>query len=104
MGIQKKHGKGRLDKWDSSDESSDDETTPQRPLLTDLKGKDTKAGGLSRRAAQFFDQDLFKDIGGIPEEELASEAEDEEEVSAALEQLVSIRPMAEEEKSEEEIP
>ncbi|KAK0124225.1 AdoMet-dependent rRNA methyltransferase spb1 [Cadophora gregata] len=89
---------------DSSDESSDEDSTSKRPLLTDLKGKDTKSGGLSRRAAHFFDQDLFKDIGGLPEEELAFEAEDEEEVSAALEQLESIRPMAEEEESEEETP
>ncbi|CZT03228.1 probable SPB1-required for ribosome synthesis, putative methylase [Rhynchosporium agropyri] len=94
---------------DSSDESSDDdESTSKRPLLTDLKGRDTKtAGGLSRRAAQFFDNDLFKDIGGMPEEEeLASEAEDEEEVSEALDKLQSIRPMAAavEDESEEDVP
>ncbi|KAL2075296.1 hypothetical protein VTL71DRAFT_239 [Oculimacula yallundae] len=90
---------------DSSDESSDDESTPKRPLLTDLKGKDSKTGGLSRKAAQFFDQDLFKDIGGIPEEEEESDAEDEEEVSAALEKLASIRPMVEEveEESDEDV-
>ncbi len=88
---------------DSSDESSDDEKPEKRPLLTDLKGKDTKAGGLSRRAAQFFDQDIFKDIGGLPEEP-ESEPEEEEEISAALDELDSIRPMAEEEESEEDIP
>ncbi|CZS94480.1 probable SPB1-required for ribosome synthesis, putative methylase [Rhynchosporium graminicola] len=94
---------------DSSDESSDDdESTSKRPLLTDLKGGDAKtAGGLSRRAAQFFDNDLFRDIGGMPEEEeLASEAEDEEEVSEALDKLQSIRPMAAavEDESEENVP
>ncbi|PBP27859.1 Spb1 domain-containing protein [Diplocarpon rosae] len=83
---------------DSSDESSDEERPAKRPLLTDLAGKDTKAGGLSRRAAQFFDQDIFKDIGGLPEDP-ASEAEDEEEISAALEELDTIRPMAKEEDS-----
>ncbi|EKD19973.1 uncharacterized protein L3040_002348 [Drepanopeziza brunnea f. sp. 'multigermtubi'] len=89
---------------DSSDESSDDERPAKRPLLTDLKGKDMKAGGLSRRAAQFFDQDIFKDIGELLPEEPESEAEGEEEISAALEELETIRPMAEEEEPEEEIP
>ncbi|KAI9051584.1 hypothetical protein LZ554_004628 [Drepanopeziza brunnea f. sp. 'monogermtubi'] len=89
---------------DSSDESSDDERPAKRPLLTDLKGKDMKAGGLSRRAAQFFDQDIFKDIGELLPEEPESEAEGEEEISAALEELETIRPMAEEEESEKEIP
>lgn len=88
---------------DSSDESSDDERPAKRPLLTDLQGKDTKAGGLSRRAAQFFDQEIFKDIGGLPEES-GSEAEEEEEIAAALEELEMIRPMAEEKESEEDIP
>ncbi|CAL3969342.1 hypothetical protein PZA11_006088 [Diplocarpon coronariae] len=86
---------------DSSEESSDEERPAKRPLLTDLQGKDTKAGGLSRRAAQFFDQDIFKDIGGLPEDP-ESEAEDEEEISAALEELDTIRPMAGEEESGED--
>ncbi|KAK2627212.1 hypothetical protein QTJ16_003178 [Diplocarpon rosae] len=87
---------------DSSDESSDEERPAKRPLLTDLAGKDTKAGGLSRRAAQFFDQDIFKDVGGLPEDP-ESEVEDEEEISAALEELDTIRPMAKEEDSEADL-
>ncbi|CAG8961794.1 hypothetical protein HYFRA_00006337 [Hymenoscyphus fraxineus] len=73
---------------DSSDESSDDETESKRPLLTDLEIAEKKSGGLSRRAAQFFDQDIFKDIGGIPEEESESELEEgEEEIAADLDAL-----------------
>ena len=79
---------------DSSDESSDDEGTSKKPLLTDLQGVDNKSGGLSRRAAQFFDQDIFKDIGGIPEEEEDSGdelEEGEEEIAADLDALEAIR-------------
>lgn len=81
---------------DSSDESSDDETTSTRPLLTDLSRSEKTEGGLSRRAAQFFDQDIFRDIGGVPEVEPESdqEVEDgEEEISADLDQLDSIIEM-----------
>ncbi|TAQ85096.1 hypothetical protein B7494_g6585 [Chlorociboria aeruginascens] len=75
---------------DSSDDSSDEETISKRPLLTDLEGADRNSGGLSRRAAQFFDQDIFKDIGGVVEEE-DEEAEDGEEALAAdLDELEAI--------------
>lgn len=73
---------------DSSDESSDEETETKRSLLTDLEIEEKKSSGLSRRAAQFFDQDIFKDIGGIPEEEPESELEEgEEEIAADLDAL-----------------
>jgi len=77
---------------DSSDES-DDEAPTSRSLLTKLEREDNKEGGLTRRAAQFFDQDIFKDIGGIPEEEPESEAENDdeaEEIAEDLEKLDSI--------------
>lgn len=94
---------------DSSDESSDEETTTsERPLLTDLSRNELTSGGLSRRAAQFFDQDIFKDIGGLPEEEPESnqEMEDgEEEISADLDQLDSIMQMTgAQDESESDIP
>ncbi|TVY84219.1 AdoMet-dependent rRNA methyltransferase SPB1 [Lachnellula suecica] len=85
---------------DSSDDSSDEEGPAKRPLLTDLQREDKKAGGLSRRAAQFFDQDIFKDIGGIPEEEPESEdalEEGEEEIAEDLDNLMLERGAAEEE-------
>ena len=76
---------------DSSDDSSTDEPNSKRPLLTDLEHSEKKSGGLSKRAAQFFDQDIFKDIGGIPEEESDEELEDaEEEIAADLDQLDSM--------------
>jgi AdoMet-dependent rRNA methyltransferase SPB1 len=79
---------------DSSDESSDDEPSSSKSLLTDLEGKDKESGGLSRRAAQFFDQDIFKDIGGVLEEEIKSEdaEDDEEEIEEDLAELAALRP------------
>jgi len=85
---------------DSSDEM-EDEMSSNHPLLTDLERNEKKTGGLSRKAAQFFDQDIFKSIGGIPEEDPQSDEEmedEEEEVNAGLDQLESIiqESMAEE--------
>jgi AdoMet-dependent rRNA methyltransferase SPB1 len=90
---------------DSSDESSDEEGPSKRFLLTDLDRKETKSGGLSRRAAQFFDQDIFKDIGGLQEEEEPDEAlEDEEDIDADLERLDSIIQPVNEAESEDDLP
>jgi AdoMet-dependent rRNA methyltransferase SPB1 len=92
---------------DSSDESSDEEVAPKRPLLTDLDRSEKKPGGLSRRAAQFFDQDIFKDIRGIPEIEPESEddlEDGEEEISADLDKLDSMVPIDEEEESDYDLP
>lgn len=67
---------------DEEDDSSDDEdeTTPAQSLLTDLDNS-KGAGGLSKRATNFFNQDIFKDIAGlIPEdEEEVEEVEDGDE-------------------------
>ena len=46
-----------------SDESEDG--TPAK-LLTSLDENEKEAGGLSKQAALFFDQDIFKDIGVSP--------------------------------------
>jgi AdoMet-dependent rRNA methyltransferase SPB1 len=89
---------------DSSDDDSDDEPTLKRPLLTDLDRSEKQNGGLSKRAAQFFSQDIFKDIGGIPEEELDEEIDDaEEDIAADLDQLDSIlqRDAAEDAESDD---
>ena len=66
------------------------------PLLTDLDRTGKTSSGLSRRAAQFFDQDIFKDISGIDEEEnsgsdQALEDREEEAISADLDELDFIR-------------
>jgi AdoMet-dependent rRNA methyltransferase SPB1 len=92
---------------DSSDDSADEGVPSKGPLLTDLDRSEKKASGLSKRAAQFFDQDIFKDIGGIPEEELEHEMQDddEEEIASDLDQLDSLRQMkATEDESESDIP
>lgn len=89
---------------DSSDDSSDEEEPSKRSLLTDLQRDDKKSGGLSRRATQFFDQDIFKDIGGIPEEAPEDEEEEgDEEIAEDLEALDSmIQNNAAEAESESE--
>jgi AdoMet-dependent rRNA methyltransferase SPB1 len=51
---------------DSSDRSSDEETIkPQQSLLMELEPNANRPSTLSKRAAHFFDQDIFKDIGNF---------------------------------------
>lgn len=88
---------------DSSDEESEDGATSKRPLLTSLDKTEKKAGGLSRRATQFFDQDIFKDIGGFPEEPESDEASADEEVEEDLEKLGEVMEL-DEEDSDEDMP
>ncbi|KAH7318768.1 Spb1 C-terminal domain-containing protein [Stachybotrys elegans] len=45
---------------DSADE--DEEDGPAKPLLTDLDNSKPAAGGLSKRAAAFFNQDIFQGL------------------------------------------
>ncbi|KUJ22200.1 uncharacterized protein LY89DRAFT_778498 [Mollisia scopiformis] len=89
---------------DSSDESEAGDMISKRSLLTDLTRDEKKSNGLSRRAAQFFDQDIFKDIGGLPEESEPDEPEeDEEEITADLDQLDAMRQEEDEDESMAEI-
>ncbi|RKF64776.1 AdoMet-dependent rRNA methyltransferase spb1 [Erysiphe neolycopersici] len=72
---------------DSSDEDSDDgEPENQKSLLTNLRN-DTAltSSGLSRRAAQFFSQDIFKEIGGVAKD---AEVELEDETEGSSSELV----------------
>lgn len=80
------HGFSDEDKEESSDEelvqdddsdfSDDDDEAPQ-PLITDLDKDGNTKGGLTKRAARFFDQDIFKGIDGLEElEELEEDGED----------------------------
>lgn len=64
----------------SSDDESDDEEEP-KSLVRKLDGQDEKtANGLTKRAAMFFDQDVFADIseddGAEEDEEESGEEED----------------------------
>lgn len=88
---------------DSSEDDSDDGETQvaQKSLLTDLKVSSDKSGSLSRRATQFFSQDLFKDIGGLEAEEEDEDDEDDAEINADLDKLDEIMEDREEEVEEE---
>jgi len=59
---------------DEDDEFETDEEDAE--LLNELRAKDQKKGGLSGRAASFFEQDIFKDLGGIDD---GAESETEKE-------------------------
>ncbi|KAF2278781.1 uncharacterized protein EI97DRAFT_492451 [Westerdykella ornata] len=68
------HGFSDTDKQDSSDEElvedqdsdfSDDEEEGPKGLVTDLGNDSGTTGGLTKRAARFFDQDIFKGIDGL---------------------------------------
>jgi len=62
---------------DSNDFSSDEETTkPRQSLLMDLEEKANRPGALSKRAAHFFDQDIFKDIYNVAEDNSESDNSD----------------------------
>jgi AdoMet-dependent rRNA methyltransferase SPB1 len=79
---------------DSDDDSSEDEDAPRtKSLVTDLEGDEKAPNGLSRRAAQFFDQDIFKDLGGVVEEAELEEDEDEDmaDVNADLDKLEDLK-------------
>jgi AdoMet-dependent rRNA methyltransferase SPB1 len=79
------HGFDDEDKEESSDEElvqdedsdlSDDEEEASGPLITDLdKGGNTKSG-LTKRAARFFDQDIFKGVDGLEELEDLEDGDD----------------------------
>jgi AdoMet-dependent rRNA methyltransferase SPB1 len=77
---------------DSSDESSNNEEVPlTKSLLTDLDHDKKISNGLSKRAAHFFDQDIFKDIGGVAGDESEADAEDDaEELTTDLDNLEKI--------------
>ena len=53
---------------DASVSSDDDEPMPNS-LLTDLDNEGGTANGLTKRAARFFDQDIFKGIDGLDDDE-----------------------------------
>lgn len=94
---------------DSSDESSDDDQAPvAKSLLTDLEPHAKDSAGLSKRAAQFFDQDIFKDIGGVLEEESDGDAEEDlgefETDLDKLEKIASSKQQAAADKSSRPTP
>lgn len=76
---------------DSSDLSSDEGTTkPWQSLLMDLEQKRNQSSTLSKRAAQFFDQDIFKDIGNLAADDSESGNSDNS-ITVALNDLESTK-------------
>ena len=70
---------------DSSDSDEEDVSLKipcQERLLTSLEDGDKKINGLSKRAALFFDQDIFKEIGENEEDE-----EDEQDKAEVVEEV-----------------
>ncbi|TDZ29730.1 AdoMet-dependent rRNA methyltransferase SPB1 [Colletotrichum spinosum] len=53
-----------------SEEGSDDEQDEDKPLVTDLDNT-AASGDLSKRATNFFSQDIFKDIPGVLDDDEA---------------------------------
>ncbi|KAI0833061.1 AdoMet-dependent rRNA methyltransferase spb-1 [Hypoxylon sp. FL0890] len=68
---------------ESSDDESDEDSAPSKPLLTDLDNQLGVSSGLSKRATNFFSQEIFKDIPGILDEPEAGDKMevDEDEVT-----------------------
>ena len=63
-----------------SDVSSDDERITNRKTLIHNEDQEISwKGGLTKRASLFFDQDIFKDIGGINEDDQDDSAIDMQE-------------------------
>jgi AdoMet-dependent rRNA methyltransferase SPB1 len=66
-GAEKSETSDLEEENDSSDE--DDEDLPARSLLTNLDDSAPSADGLSKKAAAFFSQDIFKDLTGHERED-----------------------------------
>ena len=81
-----------------SDDSSDEDSDAPSKLLTDLDNEGTQTGQLTRRAAMFFDQDIFNGIEGKDDDDSGIDVDDED---MELDELVSALPtLAEDPKQE----
>lgn len=67
---------------EDDDEDSDSDEGDGGSLTTDLRPKNEKINGLTRRAANFFEQDIFKDIDGLDDVDEMDDEEEEEEILA----------------------
>ncbi|POS88443.1 hypothetical protein EPUL_000036 [Erysiphe pulchra] len=86
---------------DSSNEDSDSDVAEnQESLITNLRNDmSITSSGLSRRAAQFFSQDIFKEIGGVNKD---ADIESEDETSESSPELVTDKTSVEQEEPVEE--
>ncbi|KAL6924326.1 hypothetical protein ACHAPO_003547 [Fusarium lateritium] len=76
--AEEKNDSSDFEEEDSSDDDDDEGAAPTQGLIRDLDSS-KGANGLSKRATNFFSQDVFQGITGIvPEEESAEDSADEE--------------------------
>ncbi|MCJ1431317.1 AdoMet-dependent rRNA methyltransferase spb1 [Xylographa pallens] len=70
---------------EESEVSSEDEEVPHpRSLILQTDNSELREGGLTKRASLFFDQDIFRDIGGI-----GAESSDDSAIDMKADSLVS---------------
>ena len=87
---------------DDASEPSDEEDGP-KSLVTDLDLGNRGQGGLTKRAARFFDQDIFRGIDGLDgleEDEDSGIDVDETETAVEKPSKVALEKLAKPEKSE----
>ena len=70
---------------DADSDWSDDEEEGPKGLITDLDNEGQPVGGLTKRAARFFDQDIFKGIDGL------EDLEDDEDSGIDVEHDVEMK-------------
>jgi AdoMet-dependent rRNA methyltransferase SPB1 len=90
----------------SDDESDEEEDTDRKILVKRLDGQDDKGeNGLSKRAALFFDQDIFADIVDDDDEEEEEEEEEEAEAEEeeAEESFAGFDSEGEDEEAEDDV-
>ena len=79
-----------------SDSSDDEEEDGPKKLITTLEPEDAAGSGLTRRAARFFDQDIFKGIDGLEDleedEDSGIDVEGEEDVKMEDVEEVTEKP------------
>ncbi|KAK3327918.1 Spb1 C-terminal domain-containing protein [Cercophora scortea] len=70
---------------EESDDDDDDSETEEvgQSLLKDLDNRPEEENGLSKRARNFFEQDVFKDISGL----MSEDDDDEDEAQAVAEKI-----------------
>lgn len=80
---------------DASSDDADGEDEQRRSLITDLESEASAPGGLTRRAAMFFDQDIFKGIDGLDEvadeKDSGIELEDEDSDDVVIEPNLTLQ-------------
>ncbi|OIW29809.1 putative AdoMet-dependent rRNA methyltransferase SPB1 [Coniochaeta ligniaria NRRL 30616] len=78
-----------LEEDSDDDEEEDEEELAQKALIRDLDAAPA-ADGLSKRATRFFQQDIFKDVAALLDDDEEAEEDSEEKAEAAQEDEVDV--------------